>query len=1347
MIVPNAYFERIKLYINFLFEHPRTMIMVPIMVAFFLSYDVLYDVSIKRLNFELELLFDQCEPAASLPDLARLSNALASLDWSQQYTMAKVTIQPGPSAPLLLSSSFLLRLASYQNGLLNHTNVASIISPLSFWPVVEVNSTASHCHPESLLRHINSKAPMQLASFFLKDIDRVDNLVQHVRALNIYVIYADAADDMFSAATLQQPLGDALVAVESTTRQASIKDFVRYIAREAARDTYYPVLYSLMAKSIILITSIVFVAYLALCIMNQSQIRSKLGLVLGWSVEVVLAACGGVSIMSLLHDKCWNVMYEPSTVLTRFLYVFLLLLMSSNSMLNMINYLSGKSGVYEGHKLLRIRIYKMLVGVDPVARKPARHERINPGLSSVPLQVLAACRKVCVLPLTVRCLVVNFAVLTILKSVSVSLVRRTYGGATGDYFASRISNYIGALRYGIVLDQILQLTYLLSIIVIDVKRLELTDILALNSPYGSEHADDYLALNEELLGVNYFLSILLKLLLPPRLRPTRSSVRHKLGQYLLRFKNPAPLCARLGFNTLVEAAFLLATFGSWAVSIPHSLLDDDIAIYEEMNVVSARYDVFYYLELLLIMFIIVGVAGITFKFAYSEIDEKQHTTVLTNSDEPKTLGKAKDTRMASTNSSASSLFEYEYESVKHFKLIDMLKVGGGGHTLDVLKIRTNLSSPFIVTIGLDHQVLIWSPLSKPEIPKPINILSIDSASGREFWPINHVNISSDGNNTVLINYRLKTAKCFERSQLKFVWETSLVKAGILPPNGSMKILESFFRRRTVPGYLTRKIQQQKRQQRKASGTDGHSRRSSVSSTSSSLNGNFQAPLVRDAPGRGSATLGMAGVPEGQVNSALAATVQDALAPKTDFIFVLETGVIITISCTDGSVKQTSLLEAVYPGDIGNSLVVTSAKRLTTPRINDRIICHLNNYDIVVATLVNNKFSIKRLDIQMGFYNKGLRFVAPLMALTSSQSSNRFSSICEDRLCYKAASALDDDASNGSTLASTLVLNTSTIAPVSFVGMVVRVRNLCAELIDVQTGIVLKTFSIGHFKPHTFKVSHLEPTHCKFCGCASIKSFSLMYQDNHLSTLMMHTYKIDTKKSKNNICLRVERDPREIRCLGFNAVTEHQYWFDNVETWQVTDINMIIGTQRRDGSSSVVGSDDGDDVVDAEDLARGQNRQFSALVEDSGLSSLRSRTKGKLREKRSIFGATKPIEPPSPPHELSDIWQGFIITCSDGKFLEYSLPTSQVSDLALSISRPLCIEKFGYKSVVLSFGNLIKILYLGSNKLIEKDLYYSGSNTGLESAFPTEENGTGTASSGLLFIDKRRNRERGLRRSQ
>ncbi|KAI5961611.1 uncharacterized protein KGF55_003928 [Candida pseudojiufengensis] len=491
-------------------------------------------------------------------------------------------------------------------------------------------------------------------------------------------------------------------------------------------------------------------------------------------------------------------------------------------------------------------------------------------------------------------------------------------------------------------------------------------------------------------------------------------------------------------------------------------------------------------------------------------------------------------------------------------------------TSDILKIETNPLCEIVVSFEIDHTITAWSPITKEK-----HVLT------NQIWPVNHISISDDGNEIILINFNKQIIYCFQNFKLK--WTKSYNEFG-----RTTKILESFFRKKTVAGYLTRKMM-----------SDNHK------------SGNFPAP---PSPILGPSTLvAKKRIPEQKESN-------------NEYIIILETGQILTISCQDGSISVIK-----FPN-------LSAATKLKTPRVNDKIIFKKQqNGELITGTLVNNKFIFK--DLTLKFKNQ----IPP--------PSQKF-------------------------------LNTPVLIPLDFLGMIVSVQDFTASLIDVQTGIVLKTFNIGYYKTGTFKVAHSEPTHCKFCGCVSINSLSLIYKDES-GILIIQTYKIESQRSKNSICLRVERDIREIRCLGFNAISESQYWYENLKCWQVTDVNMIIGFEKIKDNNNTK-----------------QPLKLPSTPQQHGLQSLRQRNSPK----------------PKPNQEK---YEGFIISLTDGKKDNYPLTNLSSSSSSLKI---ISTSKYGYKSILVNFGEFFKIYYQGHNKLIENNLYYNND-----------------AGNSLLFINKRRNR--------
>ncbi|KAH3688498.1 hypothetical protein WICPIJ_000515 [Wickerhamomyces pijperi] len=272
---------------------------------------------------------------------------------------------------------------------------------------------------------------------------------------------------------------------------------------------------------------------------------------------------------------------------------------------------------------------------------------------------------------------------------------------------------------------------------------------------------------------------------------------------------------------------------------------------------------------------------------------------------------------------------------------------------------------------------------------------------------------------------------------------------------------------------------------------------------------------------------------------------------------------------------------------------------------------------------------------------------------------------------------------------------SAIAIVPFVGFMVRACDSFAELVDVQTGVLIMKFPIREFKKNSFKVFHDQPTHCRFCGSASISSFSVVYTLLGTNTVVLHTFRVD-HRAKKSICLRVERDVREIRCIGFNSVSQDIYELENVECWSATDNNQIIGVSKK--IEEVIRIDDSDSDSDSNEI-------------DAHLLRRRRGGEPKLKSRDTL------AEPSTTP----DLWKGWTMT-ADGKIDYYDIPQNGDSEglLVNSISQ---MNKFGHKSIVVAFGNIMKVLYLGND-----DLIYTDDNQ----RPPVNEE-----ISGLSFVNKRR----------
>lgn len=645
-------------------------------------------------------------------------------------------------------------------------------------------------------------------------------------------------------------------------------------------------------------------------------------------------------------------------------------------------------------------------------------------------------------------------------------------------------------------------------------------------------------------------------------------------------------------------------------NIPMKFLPNDEEYFFNSSFIY-KFDIYYLLEFLASLVFVLSMSLIIFDFFTKNLSINDEQSLF-DGNENYQLIKQKNN-------------DYDHQQNSfHIKLLN------DGHFLDIIKIKTS-NSPFIVSVGLDHKVLVWSPISQP-IPKPTQL-----PIPQEMWPITNV-VLSDNSNFIAIFSRTGIIKCWSRLAMTWIWKIRIDELFNSNP------LESFFRIKTIPAFLKRKMNNGL--QDDLTGTNNnHSRRNSMRSiTSPTLNPTF---IFANTGG-------------------ISNNIDEEL------VIVLKNGEVLNISVENGEIKREK---------ITTSSIVSSIK-LISPRVNDRLISTTVTGQLIVSTCVNNKWKSRTVNVDYKRFNNPETDAVGLNEIKRIQNYNN---IKFNKL---------NDVQINNTLTIEEEFSKSAIAVVPFVGMIVRTRGLTAELVDVSTGILIKKFAIKPFKKSSFKVFHDQPTHCRFCGSVSISSFSVAYTLLNTNKVIMHTFNVD-HRAKTSICLRVERDPREIRCVGFNSVMENLYELDNVEVWCPTDKNQIIGVIKK--------SD--------EEINRSMN-EANGLKRRNNTSSKNAGGDNKSRFKSSANKKNKN-------ESIPNIWEGWTMD-ANGVINFYEIPDVENSNglLVNSIDQ---IAKFGYKSIVVGFGNIMKVLYLGND-----DLIFSENNSNINEEI-----------SGLSFINKRR----------
>ena len=662
-------------------------------------------------------------------------------------------------------------------------------------------------------------------------------------------------------------------------------------------------------------------------------------------------------------------------------------------------------------------------------------------------------------------------------------------------------------------------------------------------------------------------------------------------------------------------------------------------MYNSSPMNTYKFDVYYFIEFSIFLLLILVSTLLVLQLIIRKLDHHNIKLYEINMEEnkrkPSAKGTAFDTYASSSSSSGPAYKQDLNKNVFHIKELSI-----NGHELDIVDMATS-KAPFVVSIGLDHKVLVWSPLSNPlpaptEIPLPV-----------KFWPVVYTTISNNGTYIAFFNNTGRIT-CWSRKTMSFIWNIKLESFDSKPP------LEAFFRKKTVPGFMKRKDAP-----KTSYNNIGMERRGSAISLKS---------LVSVS----SATFGSSGPGDASYENFNALSSDDE--NMDEFIFINASNLINVID-NQGNLKSQQITSSE------NRL--KSCKRLVTPRMNERLVLCDEAGELYVSTVVNNKWRTRKLLVVRDRFNKGKGLMTPRslrmkMGIPATPSDE----------------TLNDSCSSASTFESSETDNTLLLVP--FVGMAVKKSGRFAELIDVQSGTSIKRIKVGDFIPGTLRVFHDQPTHCRFCGSASVATLSIAYTSMKKS-LIMHSFQLESR-TKTSICLRVERDPREIRCLGLESVVEKKYHLSNVDRWDVTENNTLIGIRRK-----------------PELIVANPEQKISSSSMLRSISACESDVDNKIYKRNNANSSAKRLSN----FEIHNVWEGWTMD-ANGKVIFHEIPIG-INGLLVNRIGPL--KKFGTKSIVVGFGNIMKMFYLGHEEFILE----------ADAAGVNEEN------SGLRFVNKRRER--------
>jgi hypothetical protein len=264
-----------------------------------------------------------------------------------------------------------------------------------------------------------------------------------------------------------------------------------------------------------------------------------------------------------------------------------------------------------------------------------------------------------------------------------------------------------------------------------------------------------------------------------------------------------------------------------------------------------------------------------------------------------------------------------------------------------------------------------------------------------------------------------------------------------------------------------------------------------------------------------------------------------------------------------------------------------------------------------------------------------------------------------------------------------------IHAVPSLGLIFALRDEEAEVFDFTSRALVHSFQIGHIKPHSFRVMHSRRRLCQ-CGGPAVNSLSVAYTEQGADHMIMQTFTVDDGTS-SQICLGKPPDREKYGCRGLDGAKEAVHSVEPAGVWESTSALSVAGIRRRNPSSTPSStSSDADDS------------QFPAdpVVLTSALKQ-RAQERSKPNTSSSAFNtAFARGAQMGGSTDNGDAWEAWTLS-STGEFQSRPLVPDDVDDTDTSyeeedlfVAAPGPMERVGKHSVVVGFGNTVKMISLG-----------------------------------------------------
>ncbi|KAI8936530.1 hypothetical protein NX059_006934 [Plenodomus lindquistii] len=264
-----------------------------------------------------------------------------------------------------------------------------------------------------------------------------------------------------------------------------------------------------------------------------------------------------------------------------------------------------------------------------------------------------------------------------------------------------------------------------------------------------------------------------------------------------------------------------------------------------------------------------------------------------------------------------------------------------------------------------------------------------------------------------------------------------------------------------------------------------------------------------------------------------------------------------------------------------------------------------------------------------------------------------------------------------------------IEGVPSLGLIFALRDEEAEIFDFNSRALIHSFQIGHIKPHSFRILHPARRTCK-CGAPAIHSLSVAYTEENTDHMIMQTFTPPDSTTPQFLCLGKTPDRDQTNCHRLDTAHEAVHYVEPAGVWDSTDTLNILGIRRcitsPTPSSTTSGTDEPPDPIALASALKQRARKQS-------LPNMLTRTFD------TAFSSPRPTTH-APPGDDNE-WEAWALS-STGEFRSRPLLPDDLDDVdaafaaddELFVAMPGPIRRLGKRSVVVGFGNSVKIITLG-----------------------------------------------------